>query len=136
MAIAPVSGALPARPATPQSSFPAVLRDIERKEGPLAHASTSATVPPPEPRLPTHPRPSSTPPRPLAWAQDLAQGVQAAQARLDALVALGRSGQSFTPAQLLALQADASRASLTVEAAGRAVEKVTQGLRQVLQTQL
>src|SRR4051794_26682569 len=42
-------------------------------------------------------------------------GVQAAQARLDRILALAQSGRSFSPAELLALQAQAYRAGNEIE---------------------
>lgn len=62
--------------------------------------------------------------------------VTQAQARLDKILALAQSGKSFTPAELLALQAQVASASQQLDLAGKVVEKATGGIKQVLQTQL
>jgi hypothetical protein len=62
--------------------------------------------------------------------------VQAAQARLDRVFELARSGKTFTPAELLGLQAQVYEASQQLDLASRVVEKATSGVKQVLQTQV
>jgi len=62
--------------------------------------------------------------------------VAQAQQRMDQVLALAQSGQSFTPAELLALQARVYAASQELDLAGKVVEKATGGLKQVLQTQV
>lgn len=62
--------------------------------------------------------------------------VSAAQARLDKVLALAQSGRTFTPAELLALQAQVCSASQEIDLAGKVVEKATGGVKQVLQTQV
>jgi len=62
--------------------------------------------------------------------------VTEAQKRLDNLLALAESGRSFTPAELLAVQAHVYRASQELDLAGKVVEKATGGVKQVLQTQV
>ncbi len=62
--------------------------------------------------------------------------VTAAQRRLDQVLALAQSGKTFTPAELLAMQAQVYRASQELDLAGKVVEKATAGVKQVLQTQL
>ncbi|WP_426754128.1 ATP-dependent helicase HrpB [Myxococcus sp. Y35] len=59
-----------------------------------------------------------------------------AQKRLDRILELAQSGRSFTPAELLALQAHVYRASQELDLAGKVVEKATGGVKQVLQTQV
>lgn len=49
---------------------------------------------------------------------------------------MAESGRTFSPAELLAMQAYTYRASQELELAGKVVEKATSGLKQVLQTQL
>lgn len=63
-------------------------------------------------------------------------GLGAAQSRMDKILALAQSGKSFTPAELLALQAQVSNASQQLDLAGKVVEKATGGIKQVLQTQV
>jgi hypothetical protein len=62
--------------------------------------------------------------------------VEGARARIDALLEEARRGRSFSPQELLCLQADAHRFAQTVELAARAVEHGVQGLRQALQAQV
>lgn len=62
--------------------------------------------------------------------------VQRAQARLDQLLKMAESGRSFTPAELLAFQTHAYRASQELDLAGKVVEKGTSAVKQTLQTQI
>ena len=62
--------------------------------------------------------------------------VSQAQKRLDRILALAESGRTFTPAELLALQAHVYAASQQLDLAGKVVEKATSGVKQVLQTQI
>jgi flagellar hook-basal body complex protein FliE len=62
--------------------------------------------------------------------------VQSAQAQLDHVLQLAQSGKSFTPAELLAIQARVYSASQQLDLAGKVVEKATSGVKQVLQTPL
>ncbi|ATB27863.1 ATP-dependent helicase HrpB [Melittangium boletus] len=59
-----------------------------------------------------------------------------AQKRLDHILELAESGRSFSPAELLALQAHVYRASQELDLAGKVIEKATGGVKQVLQTQV
>ncbi len=69
-------------------------------------------------------------------AERLLDRVGAAQRRMEEVLDLARSGKSFSPAELLALQADVYRASQQLDLAGKVVEKATSGVKQVLQTQV
>ena len=62
--------------------------------------------------------------------------VSEAQKRLDHVLELAESGRSFSPNELLALQAHVYRASQELDLAGKVVEKATGGVKQVLQTQV
>lgn len=62
--------------------------------------------------------------------------VTGAQHRLDQLLAMAESGRSFSPAELLAVQAQVYQASQELDLAGKVVEKATGGIKQVLQTQV
>jgi hypothetical protein len=55
---------------------------------------------------------------------------------MDEVLRLAESGKVFSPAELLALQAQVYRASQELDLAGKVVEKATGGVRQVLQTQV
>ncbi|HEX8822589.1 MAG TPA: ATP-dependent helicase HrpB [Archangium sp.] len=63
-------------------------------------------------------------------------GVSEAQQRMDHILELAQSGKSFSPNELLALQAHMYRASQELDLAGKVVEKATGGVKQVLQTQV
>jgi len=64
------------------------------------------------------------------------QAIEAAQRRLDAVLAAARSGRTFTAGELLALQAEAYRFTQTLEVAGKLVEQGVQGVKQAIQTPL
>lgn len=66
----------------------------------------------------------------------MVEQVVAAQRRLEQVLVQARSGKSFTPAELLALQAHVYRASQELDLAGKVVEKAAGGVKQVLQTQV
>ncbi len=109
--------------------------------GPAAAAASPASTAPVaarfgpllETRLRARPQPSPPPTPPLAAAL---RSVEAAQARLDAVLAAARRGQAFTAGQLLALQADAYRFTQTLDVAGKLVEQGVQGVKQAIQTPL
>jgi hypothetical protein len=60
----------------------------------------------------------------------------AAQQRLDKILAMAESGRSFTPAELIGMQARVSQASQQLDLAGKVVDKATSGMKQILQTQV
>lgn len=62
--------------------------------------------------------------------------LSAAQQRLDRILALAESGRTFTPAELLGMQARVSQASQQLDLAGKVVDKATSGVKQILQTQV
>jgi hypothetical protein len=62
--------------------------------------------------------------------------VNAAQLRMDQILAMAESGKAFSPAELLSLQTHVYRASQELDLAGKVVEKATNGVKQVLQTQV
>lgn len=66
----------------------------------------------------------------------LLSSVVEAQKRMEHVLRLAQSGKSFSPAELLALQANVYSASQELDLAGKVVDKATSGLKQVLQTQL
>ena len=76
---------------------------------------------------PRHPRVE-----PGAWLARVA----AAQARMDRILALAASGRTFSPAELLSLQAGVAEASQTVDLAGKVLDRVSGGLKTLLQTQV
>lgn len=62
--------------------------------------------------------------------------VSQAQSQMEQALELAESGMSFSPAELLSLQAQVYRASQELDLAGRIVEKATGGVKQILQTQV
>ena len=62
--------------------------------------------------------------------------VRDAQHRLDHILQVAQSGKTFTPAELLALQAQVYQASNEIDLAGKVVDKATGGVKQILQTQV
>lgn len=94
-------------------------------------------------RTPTPPARSEAMPRrvvparahhvePGAWLARVA----AAQARMDRILALAASGRTFSPAELLSLQAGVAEASQTVDLAGKVLDRVSGGVKTLLQTQV
>jgi hypothetical protein len=69
-------------------------------------------------------------------AVEVLDRVGQAQQRLDHILKLAESGRTFSPSELLALQAHVYRASQELDLAGKVVEKATGGVKQVLQTQV
>jgi hypothetical protein len=69
-------------------------------------------------------------------AEVMLHSVAEAQARLEKVLDAARSGKTFSAAQLLALQADAYRATQELDLAGKVVEKGAGGVKQILQTQV
>jgi hypothetical protein len=78
-------------------------------------------------------RTDAAPPSQVVRALDQ---VGEAQKRLDHILELAESGRSFSPTELLALQAQVYRASQELDLAGKVLEKATGGVKQVLQTQV
>jgi len=62
--------------------------------------------------------------------------VAAAQARMDRILALAASGRTFSPAELLSLQAGVAEASQTVDLAGKVLDRVSGSVKTLLQTQV
>ncbi|HYV43660.1 MAG TPA: ATP-dependent helicase HrpB [Myxococcaceae bacterium] len=73
---------------------------------------------------------------PEAAAAKAVDQVAQAQHRLDRVLALAQSGKTFSPAELLGLQAQVYGASQELDLAGKVVEKATSGVKQILQTQI
>lgn len=69
-------------------------------------------------------------------AAALLNEVSAAQGKLDQILKMAESGRTFSPAELLAFQAHAYRASQELDLAGKVVEKATSGVKQTLNTQV
>jgi hypothetical protein len=65
-----------------------------------------------------------------------AEGMLQADARVDALIAAVARGRTFSPGELIALQATVFRYSQTVEIISRAADRVIGSIKQVLGTQV
>ena len=76
--------------------------------------------------------PGRSPLQPGAWLARVA----AAQARMDRILALAASGRTFSPAELLSLQAGVAEASQSVDLAGKVLDRVSGGVKTLLQTQV
>ncbi|HEY2730399.1 MAG TPA: hypothetical protein VGK52_10685 [Polyangia bacterium] len=83
------------------------------------------------------PPPASWAPSPLARGLARAlDGAAAGEARLDAILDAAARGKSFTPAELLAVQATVFRYSQTVEVLSRATDRLVGAVKQTLGTQV
>jgi hypothetical protein len=145
------SGARPP-PAAPAADGLAAAREAAARGAGEALAGTSGRpwpATPPAPLAPpatgdgargARPAPSGAPGgRPAtgaAAALDALRRVDAARARLDAVLAEARRGRSFSAAELLCLQADAHRFAQTVEIVARAAEHGVQGVKQAVHLQV
>ena len=89
-----------------------------------------AGVPAPGPSRPA----PGTPPAPTL--PGALRDIEGMRARVDDMLAQARRGRTFSPQELLCLQADSHRFAQTVELAARAVEHGVQGLRQALNAQV
>lgn len=107
-------------------------------------AARSGVAAPPEVRLATRAKPgpgrveAPTPAGATAAtsAAKVLERVTRAQQRMDEILKLAETGKDFSPAELLALQAHVYRASQELDLAGKVVEKATNGVKQILQTQV
>jgi hypothetical protein len=112
----------------------------------LGEGAPRGSGPPPRPALPPAPTPSQAPaagaatsqaPSPLArgLGQALA-GAAAGEARLDAILEAAARGKTFTPTELLAMQATVFRYSQTVEVLSRVTDRLVGAVKQTLGTQV
>jgi hypothetical protein len=86
-----------------------------------------------------HVRPAPAPapkPEPKPEPTRVVREIADAQAKLDQLLKLAESGRSFSPAELLAFQTHAYRASQEIDLASKVVDKATSGVKQTLNTQV
>ncbi|HEY3450842.1 MAG TPA: ATP-dependent helicase HrpB [Myxococcales bacterium] len=148
-----VAGALPstgAASATAGASFKSAMQGTGAAKGAAFKAPSSAAKPAAaQPRLAAA-KPNAVEPgsrmevaaraqqakvQPPVASKILGE-VQQAQNRLDSLLKMAESGRTFSPAELLAFQAHAYRASHELDLASKVVEKGTSAVKQTLQTQL
>lgn len=110
------------------STFGDALRLEVERAGPNLHAEGRSSTPLPAP-------PGDVGGVDVVF-NNLAGRVEAAGRSLDLILKQAESGRTFTPAELLALQARAYSASQEIDLAGKIVEKATSSVKQVLQTQV
>lgn len=102
----------------------------------VARATSSPTGAAFAARLDAHVRAAAPAPAARAPLAASLRAVEAAQGRLDSILAAARSGRTFTAGELLALQAEAYRFTQTLDVAGKLVEHGVQGVKQAIQTPL
>jgi hypothetical protein len=117
------NGAAPRRP----KSFTAVLGE---RAGP-----GPAATPPAQPRPPAAAPRKATPPPPSPVRALLEQTV-GTERRVDTLLAAAARGRTFSPGELLALQATVFRYSQAVEIVSRATDKLIGAVKQTMGTQV
>ena len=119
----------------PKQAFDKLLQQV-RSGGETAPLTVAPGVHHARPGA-THAASPVTATRPAeATAARAVDQVALAQHRLDRVLALAQSGKTFSPAELLGLQAQVYGASQELDLAGKVVEKATSGVKQILQTQI
>ncbi len=136
MKIASTTGAAaPAKPTPPKPagkggpSFVEVLRAGDRE------IRAGAAPPAAKPPVPAAAKPEA----PSPVAKNLARAlddVNKGEARIDALLEAAAKGKTFTPGELIAMQATVFRYSQTVEVLTRATDKLVGAVKQTLGTQV
>jgi hypothetical protein len=122
---ATISSNRPARPAR-ERSFTAVL-----DEGAAAAPARAAAPPrPPTARSPASDAASASPMRVLL------ERTLGSEQRVDTLLAAAARGKTFSPSELLALQATVFRYSQVVEVVSRAADKLVGAVKQTMGTQV
>jgi len=116
---------------------PAPSPERTRSASPVRFEARFKERPAPVPaRLEIEPRRVIPAPRPRVNPGAWLGRVAAAQARMDHILALAASGRTFSPAELLSLQAGVAEASQTVDLAGKVLDRVSGGVKTLLQTQV
>jgi hypothetical protein len=90
------------------------------------------------PRAPSPPAPTVSAPRAPAASPvgALLERTLGAERRVDTLLAAAATGKTFSPSELLALQATVFRYSQTVEIVSRATDKIVGAVKQTMGTQV
>jgi hypothetical protein len=139
------SGA-PPRPAPPASSIsrsgaakrPPTFASVLGERVAIGPTPAAAATPPSSVargvRAPTGRAASSTPPPSPVRA--LLERTLGAERRVDTLLAAAARGKTFSPAELLALQASVFRYAQTVEIVSRATDKLVGAVKQTMGTQV
>lgn len=71
-----------------------------------------------------------------SFVSGLVRGVAEGQREMDRIIRLAASGRTFSPSQLLGLQARVYRLSQELDLASKLVEKATSGVKQAMSTQV
>jgi hypothetical protein len=98
-----------------------------------APAPARATARPPATAARPPAGPDRPPPSPV---RDLLDRTLGAERRVDTLLAAAASGKTFSPGELLALQATVFRYSQAVEVVSRATDKLVGAVKQTIGTQV
>jgi hypothetical protein len=131
----PLASALSAplvQPKPPDEGAPqAWKQEASRFDGLLVDAAQAL---PPSERVELAPLVGRSPAGNLV--EQVVGGLEQGQLQLDRLIQAGASGQRFSNAELLSLQASLYKYTLELDLTGKVVEKATTGLRDVLKTQV
>jgi hypothetical protein len=114
---APVATATPAAPAAGAAAPRAPFHEVLQRQ----------LSPPPAPAPPLRPSPP---------ALEALGGIERARVALDRALAEARAGRTFSPAELLALQADAYRFGHAIDVASKVAEAGAQSVKQAVHTQV
>ena len=135
---AAVQGAQEVAKAPKAESFGKVMQQAKATPPQVAQLKSAAVQHAPKPEPVAHAKAphqaAKVAEKPKAAA--LLNEVSNAQAKLDQILKMAESGRTFSPAELLAFQAHAYRASQELDLAGKVVEKATSGVKQTLNTQV
>ena len=135
MRIAPASPGRSAAPPAPRASaaakkFTAVLDEAS----PVAPASPATVAP--ESKAPS-PTPAVTKPaRATTPLRAMLERTVGAEKQVDVLLEAAARGKTFSPAQLLAMQATVARYSQTVEVVSRVADRLIGAVKQTMGTQI
>jgi hypothetical protein len=110
-------------------------RKVDRSSTPAPSGAPRATLEVVGERAGTSAAAAGLPAPAGTWARMADQALRA-EDRIDAMIAAGRRGKTFTPSELLGLQMEVFRYSQMVEVISRTTDKVIGGLKQVLGTQV
>jgi hypothetical protein len=110
---------------TPAPSPPGGERGFQAVRAPRSFAEVLGGARAPPPRTP-----------PETGLRRVLQRATAAEARVDVLLEAAARGKTFTPGELLALQAAVVRWSQTVEVVSRAADRLVGAVKQTMATQV
>lgn len=134
-----ISSGAPPRPGVSPPSAPRAGGGEKRfasvlVEGKAAGPQAPANVPPGKPAaVPAHPVAPGPPAGPVRAMFQRALG---AEKQVDALLEAAARGKTFTPAQLLAMQATVARYAQTVEVVSRVADRLVGAIKQTMGTQV